>query len=222
MAKHSQRNALDIERTEIKHYHAQRSTYVHREINDPALRSGLCLPPARPTADKHRLLIQETFFMSYPTTDLCDQHARELQIAEPMFIDFGGQIDFGGPLSTVKCFEDNSLVRQALEEPGQGRVLVVDGGGSDRCALLGDNVAQLAVDNDWAGILVNGCIRDTVAIGEMPVPVKALAPHPLKSDKRDEGQRDVAVRFAGVTFEAGSYLYADADGVIISPRELSL
>lgn len=158
----------------------------------------------------------------YPTTDLCDAFADELQIADPMFSDFGGRLDFAGPISTVKCFEDNSLVRAALEEPGEGRVLVVDGGGSDRCALLGDNLAQLAVDNDWAGVMVFGCIRDSAEIGEMPVAVKALATHPKKSDKRNTGERDVKVRFAGVTFDVGAWLYADADGVVVAPRELHL
>lgn len=160
--------------------------------------------------------------MTYPTTDLCDQYADELQVADPIFVDLGGGLEFAGPISTVKCFEDNSLVRGALEEDGNGRVLVVDGGGSDRCALVGDNLAQLAIDNDWAGILVFGCIRDTAQIGDMPVAVKALAPHPLKSNKKGLGERDIAVRFAGVTFEPGSWLYADADGCIVSDRELTL
>lgn len=160
--------------------------------------------------------------MVHPTTDLCDQHAKQVQVVDPMFADFGGHVAFAGPVSTIKCFEDNSLVREALEEEGAGRVLVVDGGGSDRCALVGDNLAQLAIDNDWAGILVYGCIRDTAEISEMPVAVKALAPHPLKSNKKGLGERDVAVRFAGVTFEPGAWLYADADGVIVSATELKL
>lgn len=160
--------------------------------------------------------------MVHPTTDLCDQHAKQVQVVDPMFGDFGGHVAFAGPVSTIKCCEDNSLVRGALEEEGAGRVLVVDGGGSDRCALVGDNLAQLAIDNDWAGILVYGCIRDTAEISEMPVAVKALAPHPLKSNKKGLGERDVAVRFAGVTFESGAWLYADADGVVVSATELKL
>ncbi|MEQ8798262.1 MAG: ribonuclease E activity regulator RraA [Salinisphaeraceae bacterium] len=157
-----------------------------------------------------------------PTTDLCDRYADQLQIAEPLFGDFGGRLAFAGPISTVKCFEDNSLVRAALEEPGQGRVLVVDGGASDRCALLGDNLAQLAIDNDWAGIVVYGCIRDSADIGEMDVAVKALATHPLKSNKRDLGDRDVLVRFAGVAFRPGAWIYGDADGMVVAAKELSL
>lgn len=160
--------------------------------------------------------------MTHPTTDLCDQHAKNVQVVDPLFGDFGGGLDFAGPISTIKCFEDNSLVRDALAEDGRGRVLVVDGGGSDRCALVGDNLAQLAVDNHWAGILVYGCIRDTAEIAEMPVAVKALAPHPLKSTKKGQGEREVAVRFAGVTFESGAWLYADADGVIVAASELTL
>lgn len=160
--------------------------------------------------------------MSYPTTDLCDKYADELQIADPMFADLGGKLDFAGPISTIKCFEDNSRVREALEEPGEGRVLVVDGGGSDRCALLGDNLAQLAIDNDWAGVVVYGCIRDSAEIAEMPVALKALATHPRKSNKQGIGDRDVSVRFAGVSFEPGAWLYADADGIIVAARELSL
>lgn len=161
--------------------------------------------------------------MDYPTADLCDKYADEVQILEPMvFGDFGGKLEFSGPISTVKCFEDNSLVRAALEQPGQGRVLVVDGGGSDRCALMGDNVAQLMIDNDWAGALIYGCIRDSGEISEMDVAVKALATHPKKSNKQSIGEQDVPVRFGGVTFEPGHWLYADLDGVIVSTRELSL
>jgi len=158
----------------------------------------------------------------YPVTDLCDEFSDKLQIAEPVFTDFGGLLEFGGPISTVKCFEDNSLVRAALEEPGEGRVLVVDGGASDRCALLGDNLAQLAIDNEWAGVLVYGCIRDSADISQMDVAVKALNAHPKKSNKKNQGERDVPVRFAGVSFMPGDWLYADLDGVIVSESELSL
>ncbi|MAA73669.1 MAG: ribonuclease activity regulator protein RraA [Salinisphaeraceae bacterium] len=160
--------------------------------------------------------------MSLPTTDLCDKYSDELQIADPIFADFGGRLAFSGPVSTVKCFEDNSLVRGALEEPGEGRVLVVDGGGSDRCALMGDNVAQLVIDNGWAGALIYGFIRDSEEIAGLDMAVKALGTHPLKSNKRNLGDRDVPVRFAGVDFRPGQWLYADADGVIVSEKELTL
>lgn len=160
--------------------------------------------------------------MALATTDLCDQYSDSLQIAESIFTDFGGELAFAGPISTVKCFEDNSLVRGALETPGQGRVLVVDGGASDRCALLGDKLAQLAVDNDWAGVIVYGCIRDAADISEMGVAVKALNTHPKKSNKNNIGERDVSVHFAGVRFMPGAWVYGDLDGIVISDNELSL
>ena len=156
------------------------------------------------------------------TTDLCDKHADTIDVSEPIFGDFGGVEKFFGPISTVKTFEDNTLVRAALESAGDGRVLVVDGGGSMRCALLGDNLAQLAIDNGWAGIVIHGCIRDAAAIGDMPIGVKALATHPRKSVKQNYGWRDVPVEFAGVRFIPGHWLYADMDGIIVAPRALTL
>ena len=158
----------------------------------------------------------------YAVTDLCDKYSDDLQILDPVFTDFGGLLDFAGPISTVKCFEDNSLVRLALEEPGEGRVLVVDGGGSERCALMGDNLAQLAIDNGWAGVLVYGCIRDSAEISQMSVAVKAINTHPKKSFKKNQGERDVPLRFAGVNFMRGDWLYADLDGIVVADGELSL
>jgi regulator of ribonuclease activity A len=117
--------------------------------------------------------------MDFKTTDLCDDFSDRLQIAEPIFNDYGGEVMFCGPIVTLKVFEDNSLVRALLEEPGEGRVLVVDGGGSIRCALLGDQLAEMAEENDWAGIVVNGCVRDSTALSELGVGVKALGVHPL-------------------------------------------
>lgn len=156
------------------------------------------------------------------TADLCDAHAgtAHFQIADSGFVDYGGRRDFAGPISTVRAPEDNSLVRKALEEPGRGRVLVVDGGGSRRCALVGDQLAALAQKNGWAGVVVNGCIRDAEEVGRTAVGVKALGTHPLKSGKRNEGQRDVEVCFAGVTFLPGHHLYADADGIVTSAKPL--
>lgn len=158
--------------------------------------------------------------MTFKTADLCDEHASAVEIAEPIFRDFGGQKSFHGPIATLKVFEDNTLVRQALETAGEGRVLVVDGGGSTRCALVGDVLAQLAVDHGWAGLVVYGCIRDSAAIAELPLGLKALHAVPNKSQKRGEGQRDLPVRFAGVTFKPGHYLYADSDGVIVAAEPL--
>ncbi len=158
--------------------------------------------------------------MSLKTTDLCDDHSDHLAIATPLFRDFGGRRQFHGPISTVKVFEDNSLVRTALEEPGEGRVLVVDGGGSMRCALLGDNLAEMGRQNGWSGIVVYGCIRDSADIADMDIGVKALNTHPLKSVKKGEGERDASVTFAGITIRAGSYLYADEDGIIVAAEPL--
>ena len=159
--------------------------------------------------------------MDFRTTDLCDEFSERLQVAEPVFGDYGGEIMFSGSITTLKVFEDNSLVRTALEEPGGGRVLVVDGGGSMRCALLGDQLAELAEENDWAGVVVNGCIRDSSPISKIPIGVKALGVHPLKSVKRGVGERDIPVRFAGVTFKPGHYLYADEDGLLVAEQPLS-
>jgi regulator of ribonuclease activity A len=154
------------------------------------------------------------------TTDLCDAHSDVLQIVEPIFSDYGGVRAFHGTVVTLKLFEDNSLVREALAEPGDGRVLVIDGGGSKRCALLGDQLAELAVQNHWHGIIVYGCIRDSARIAELPLGVKALGVHPLKSVKRGEGQRNLALRFAGVSVDPDDALYADEDGIVISKQPL--
>ena len=166
------------------------------------------------------------------TADLCDVHHpqsvddvttnRTVQIAAPIFRDFGGNIRFSGQISTVLCYENNPLVRKALEEKGNGRVLVVDGGASLRCALLGDQIAAMAAKNGWSGIIINGCIRDSEDIGKMSIGVKALSTFPLKSSKRDSGLRDVPVNFAGVIFKPGEFVYADKDGILVSPIELQL
>ncbi|MEQ1439516.1 ribonuclease E activity regulator RraA [Fontimonas sp. SYSU GA230001] len=154
--------------------------------------------------------------MTYATTDLSDAHP-EAQVAEPIFGDFGGRIAFHGPIKTIKVFEDNALVRATLEKPGEGRVLVVDGGGSTRCALVGGNLGQLAVKNHWAGIVVYGYVRDSEEIAEQDVGVKALGTHPRKSEKGlHSAVEDKVVSFAGVTFKPGAWLYADADGIVVS------
>lgn len=159
--------------------------------------------------------------MRFRTTDLCDEHADDLRIVSPLFRDYGGRRQFHGPVSTVKVFEDNSLVRDALEEAGEGRVLVVDGGGSMRCALLGGNLAVLARENGWSGVVVYGCVRDAVELADTEVGVKALNTHPLKSVKKGVGQREVPVTFGGVTFNAGDCLYADEDGIIVASEPLT-
>ncbi len=158
--------------------------------------------------------------MHYATADLSDAHEDEVQICDPVLQDFGGRPGFWGAVATVQCFEDNSRVREALARPGDGRVLVVDGGGSTRCALLGDRLAGMALDNGWAGVLVHGCVRDSAAIRSMNLGVRALASHPRRSHKRGEGTTAVPVRFAGATFVPGCVVYCDADGILVAPRAL--
>ena len=156
----------------------------------------------------------------FATADLCDEFGDEARVAEPVFRDYGGVASFGGPVSTVRVFEDNVLVREALEEDGRGRVLVVDGGGSTRCALVGGNLAALAHENGWAGIVVNGCIRDSAEISSTSVGVRALNTSPRKSAKGGTGGREATVSFAGVEVSSGEYLYADEDGIVIAERDL--
>lgn len=159
--------------------------------------------------------------MSYPTADLCDANTDAVTVADPIFKDYGKRLMFHGQITTLKVHEDNSLVREAVGQPGAGKVLVVDGGGSMRCALLGDNLAEMAYQNGWAGIVIYGCIRDSAVIGEIELGVKAMNTHPLKSVKKGRGDIDLPVTFAGITFFPGHYLYADVDGVIVSETELA-
>jgi len=162
-----------------------------------------------------------TSLSPYATTDLADAHP-EVQIAEPLFRDYGAVRAFHGPVYTLKVFEDNALVRGTLEQPGEGRVLVIDGGGSLRCALVGGNLAQLGVANDWQGIIVYGCIRDVEEINALNIGVKALATHPRRSAKGlHTGHRDLPVTFAGVTFRSGQWVYADADGLIVAEADIA-
>ena len=158
--------------------------------------------------------------MSFTTADLHDQFGDKVQIALPMFNDYGKKRKFCGPISTLKVHEDNTLVRSALEEVGGGRVLVVDGGGSLHCALVGDMLAKLGVDNDWQGIIVYGCIRDSAILADMEIGVKALNTNPKKSLKKGVGDRDIPVEFANVEFRPGTYIYADEDGVLLANEKL--
>jgi regulator of ribonuclease activity A len=155
---------------------------------------------------------------------LCDAHKSEagaaLRVLPPVFHSYGGAAAFAGPVSTVKCFEDNTLVKAAVDSPGQGRVLVVDGGASLRRALVGGNLAASAARNGWAGIVVNGCVRDAAELKAERLGVRALALMPVPPEKRGEGQTDVAVQIQGVWVRPGDWLYADADGIIVSDRRL--
>jgi len=156
----------------------------------------------------------------FATADLYDEFGDGVRVAAPLFNDYGRARRFCGPVATLKVHEDNSLVRAALEESGRGRVLVVDGGGSLRCALVGDRLARLGMENGWQGILVYGCIRDAAVIAGMDIGLKALNTNPRKSVKLGAGDRDVRVAFAGVDFSPGDYLYADEDGVLVANEKL--
>ena len=163
--------------------------------------------------------------MSFKTPDLLDKHEAGIQdgrvrVVTPMFQSYGGRTAFSGQIVTLKLFEDNSLVREALVEDGRGKVLVIDGGGSLRCALVGDQLAILAHRNTWEGIVVYGCIRDSGDISRIDLGLRALNTHPLKSIKKGIGERDVAVTFGGVTFRNGEWIYADNDGIVVGDQAL--
>ena len=162
--------------------------------------------------------------MTFKTPDLCDQFEAELgtsvRVVAPMFKRYGGRTTFSGRVVTLKLFEDNSLVRTAFGEDGKGKVLVIDGGGSLRCALVGDQLAILAQKNGWEGVVVYGCIRDSGDIAGIDLGVRALDTHPQKSIKRNVGERDLIVTFGGVTFHPGEHLYADEDGIVVSTKNL--
>lgn len=155
------------------------------------------------------------------TPDLCDANP-DLQVLEPMLSNYGGRPVFWGEIVTLKCFEDNSLIKERLAKPGQGKVLVVDGGGSLRRALLGDMIAATAADNGWAGVILYGCVRDVCQLAETELGVQALAAIPIKTERRGVGEPDVPVTFGGVTFRPGEYVYADDNGVVVAPRHLSV
>jgi regulator of ribonuclease activity A len=154
------------------------------------------------------------------TCDLCDAHESDagLRVLPPVFRAFGGVVAFQGRAATLQCFEDNSAVRSALEEPGAGCVLAIDGGASLRCALVGGNLAALGAKNGWAGIIVDGCVRDQAELAAAAIGIRALALHPKRSEKRGEGRRDVVARLQGVIIRPGEWIVADADGVIVQGK----
>lgn len=160
----------------------------------------------------------------FATCDLCDANEQDssgaFRVLPPVFRDFGAAASFSGRIATVRCLEDNSRVREAVNSPGQGRVLVVDGAGSVRCALVGGNLAAAAADNGWAGIVVNGAVRDALELAGGRIPVKALALMPLRSVKRGEGQQDLTVEVQGIRVSPGEWLYADEDGIVVSVKPL--
>ncbi|SDJ83463.1 RraA family protein [Cryobacterium sp. Sr8] len=153
--------------------------------------------------------------MTLLTADLYDERGEDLQSVAVQFQSVGGNARFSGPIRTVSCFEDNALVKAVLARPGAGAVLVVDGGGSLQTALMGDMIAESAVANGWAGVIINGAIRDRVAIGALALGVKALGSNPRKSNKTGKGSADVVVEFAGVLFRPGRMVYCDEDGILV-------
>ena len=162
---------------------------------------------------------------AFATCDLCDVHksdcSGQFRILPPVFRNFGGIARFSGPVSTVKCFEDNSLVKATVDSPGKGRVLVVDGGASLRRALVGGNLGAAAAKNGWAGVVVDGCVRDISELAQCSIGIRALAAMPLPTEKRQEGQRDVAIQVQGIWVYPGDWLYADEDGMVVMTSPLN-
>ncbi len=164
--------------------------------------------------------------MTFSTCDICDTNedkliSGDLSVFPPIFMRFGLQHQFCGPATTLKVFEDNGIVRTVLETPGKGHVLVIDGGGSFRCALVGGNLAKLAETNGWAGIVVHGCIRDVEEISLCNIGVRTLAVMPLRSVKKGGGERDLRIVIAGIQINPGDWIYADMDGVLVAKQSLA-
>ncbi|MFZ1321884.1 MAG: ribonuclease E activity regulator RraA [Ignavibacteria bacterium] len=159
--------------------------------------------------------------MKINTTDLCDMFITKINVALPIgFKDFGGKKAFHGKIVTVKCFENNPLVREILETDGTNKVLIVDGGGSKKCALMGDNMAELAVNNNWEGIIIYGCIRDSVSISKLNIGLKALDVNPVKSGKTKSGELNCILDFANIEFVPDHFIYCDEDGIVVSEEKL--
>lgn len=170
---------------------------------------------------------------AFATCDFCDAHKNDstgdFRVLPPVFRDYGAVHKFAGPVVTVKCFEDNSLVKAAVDSDGRidtpqgkvGQVLVVDGGGSLRRALLGGNLGAAAARNGWAGVVIDGCVRDTAELAEQDVGIRALAAMPLPTEKRNQGETGVAVQIQGVWVRPGDWLYADADGMVVASKPLA-
>ena len=163
--------------------------------------------------------------VSFATCDLCDAHKSDssgtFRVLPPVFKDYGGISKFSGPIVTIKCFDDNSLVKAAVESPGEGRVLVVDGGASLRRALLGGNLGTACAKNGWAGVVIDGCVRDVAELALCSTGIRALALMPLPTERRQEGQRDIAIQIQGVWVRPGDWLYADEDGMVVMPAALA-
>lgn len=160
--------------------------------------------------------------MQYNTSELCDIFADNIDVVEPLFAHFGGRSSFGGEITTIKCFEDKGLVEQLVSEPGQGKVLLIDGGGSLRRAIIDARIAQTACDNEWEGIVCYGSVRDVDALEELDIGIMAMAAIPVGAESQETGELDVAVNFSGVTFLPEDHLYADSTGIVLSPEPLDI
>ncbi|TMP35061.1 ribonuclease E activity regulator RraA [Pseudoalteromonas rubra] len=160
--------------------------------------------------------------MDYSTSDLCDHFADAVDVLEPMFINFGGQSAFSGRIKTLKCFENNELINQTLQQDGTGQILLIDGGGSTRRALIDIELAELAIENSWQGIIVYGAVRHVEELEECDIGIQAIASIPVAADSHGSGEQGIPVNFAGVSFYDDDFLYADATGIIISAEELLL
>ena len=158
--------------------------------------------------------------MTFKTADLSDENEGKAQIVQPGLINFGGNTRFHGQIQTIKSFQDNSRIREQVQSDGRGKVLVIDNDASMRCAMLGDMLAAAAIENGWQGVVINGCIRDSIDIAAMPIGVKALSTNPLRSEKKDQGDVNVEVEFLGAIFRPGEFLYSDEDGILLSPVAL--
>ena len=159
--------------------------------------------------------------MTWATTDLYDEHEGDVQTCSVQFNDYGGKTQFCGPIRTVRCFRDNQLFRALLDEPGDGAVVVVDGGASTESALMGDIIAAKGAKNGWSGAVILGAIRDSSEVGKTDFGAKALGVNPAKSSKKGEGTVDAPVEFGGVTFRPGAWIYCDEDGILVSPESLT-
>lgn len=160
--------------------------------------------------------------MEYNTSELCDRYIDVVDVVEPLFSNFGGCNSFGGSISTIKCYEDNGLIVETLQQPGEGKVLLIDGGGSLRRALIDASVAELAVNNNWEGIIVYGSVRDVDTLEDLDIGIQAMASIPVGADGHSVGEVEVPVNFGGVTFLPLDHIYADNTGIILSPEPLDL
>ncbi len=160
--------------------------------------------------------------MEYNTSELCDTYIDMVDVVEPMFSSFGGRNSFGGTISTIKCFESNGLIMAAVKENGVGRVLLIDGGGSLRRALLDADIAETAAENGWEGIVCYGSVREVDALEDLDIGIQALASIPVGADDSEIGDQEIPVNFGGVTFLPADHLYADTTGIILSPEPLDI